>query len=111
MLAAVVSTAAPLNLTVAPGKARVRRTGPGRGEPPAHRPAHRLKEVDVTGPADQHPSPTDRTTPAAATDGAPAKQHGDPLLAASEGRTEGTEGSRHGADASQQAREHREHRD
>ena len=47
-----------------------------------------------------HPSPQDETTPAAATpDGAPSKQHGDPLLAASEGAQEGTEGSRHGADA------------
>ena len=46
-----------------------------------------------------HPSPQDETTPTAATDGAPAKQHGDPLLAASEGATEGTEGSRHGVDS------------
>ena len=38
----------------------------------------------------------DMDTPAAATDGAPAKAHGDPLLAASQGATEGTEGSRHG---------------
>jgi hypothetical protein len=38
----------------------------------------------------------DPDTPAAATDGAPAKAHGDPLLAASQGATEGTEGSRHG---------------
>ena len=45
-----------------------------------------------------HPSPQDETTPAAGTDGAPAKQHGDPLLAASEGETEGTEGSRQGID-------------
>ena len=43
-----------------------------------------------------HPRPVDEDTPAAATDGAPAQQHGDPLLAASEGATEGTEGSRHG---------------
>jgi hypothetical protein len=46
-----------------------------------------------------HPNPQDETTPAAATDGAPQKQHGDPLLAASEGATEGTEGSRHGVDS------------
>ena len=46
-----------------------------------------------------HPSPADESTPAAATDGAPAKQHGDPLLAASQGAQEGTEGSRHGHDA------------
>ena len=48
-----------------------------------------------------HPNPQDQTTPAAADDttAAPAKQHGDPLLAASEGATEGTEGTRHGFDA------------
>ena len=45
-----------------------------------------------------HPSPPDDTTPATETDGAPAKNHGDPLLAASEGETEGTEGSRQGID-------------
>ena len=44
----------------------------------------------------EHPRPVDRNTPAAATDGAPAKSHGDPLLAASRGATEGTGGSRHG---------------
>ena len=44
----------------------------------------------------QHPHPIDQDTPAAATDGAPAQAHGDPLLAASQGATEGTEGSRHG---------------
>jgi hypothetical protein len=43
-----------------------------------------------------HPRPLDQDTPAAAPDGAPAKAHGDPLLAASKGATEGTEGSRHG---------------
>ncbi len=48
-----------------------------------------------------HPDPQDET-PAAATDGAPAKNHGDPLLAASEGATEGTEGSRQGPDPAQQ---------
>jgi hypothetical protein len=46
-----------------------------------------------------HPSPQDESTPAVATDGAPMKNHGDPLLAASEGATEGTEGSRHGVDS------------
>jgi hypothetical protein len=46
-----------------------------------------------------HPSPADEGTPATDTDGAPAKQHGDPLLAASEGATEGTEGSRQGVDS------------
>jgi len=61
----------------------------------------------VSEPAPEHPSATDASTPAAATDGAPAKQHGDPLLAASQGATEGTEGSRHGADASQAARDQR----
>jgi hypothetical protein len=49
-----------------------------------------------------HPSPQDETTPTAATDGAPAKQHGDPLLAASEGGVEGTEGSRQGPDPAAQ---------
>ena len=48
----------------------------------------------MTEPA--HPRPVDADTPAAATDGPPAKNHGDPLLAASQGATEGTEGSRHG---------------
>ena len=45
-----------------------------------------------------HPSPQDESTPTVETDGAPAKNHGDPLLAASEGETEGTEGSRQGID-------------
>ena len=62
----------------------------------------------MTGPAGEHPSPAEGATPAAATNGAPAKQHGDPLLAASEGATEGTEGSRHGADATQSAAERRD---
>jgi len=69
---------------------------------------------DDIGPEDAPPAPVggprvgnrggsrpdgpDRSTPAVAGDGAPAKTHGDPLLAASEGATEGTEGSRHGAD-------------
>ena len=56
----------------------------------------------------QHPRPLDEQTPTAAPDGAPAKQHGDPLLAASEGATEGTEGSRHGADATRAAAEQRD---
>ena len=43
----------------------------------------------------EHPRPVDHDTPAAADPG-PAKAHGDPLLAASQGATEGTEGSRHG---------------
>ena len=47
----------------------------------------------------EHPHPLDEQTPAA-TGGPPAKQHGDPLLAASEGASEGTEGSRHGRGAS-----------
>lgn len=42
------------------------------------------------------PHRPDDSTPAAPTDGAPAKSHGDPLLAASQGATEGTEGTRHG---------------
>ncbi len=45
---------------------------------------------------DTHPRPIDEDTPAAASDGAPTQVHGDPLLAASKGATEGTEGSRHG---------------
>jgi hypothetical protein len=45
-----------------------------------------------------HANPQDESTAAAATDGAPGKQHGDPLLAASEGAQEGTEGTRHGVD-------------
>ena len=48
----------------------------------------------------EHPHPLDEHTRAAATDGAPAQQHGDPLLAASEGAQEGTEGSRQGTDTS-----------
>lgn len=54
-----------------------------------------------------HPNPQDETTPANGADdpAAPAKQHGDPLLAASEGATEGTEGSRHGHDATSAGRE------
>ncbi len=50
--------------------------------------------------AGQHPRPLDESTPAAATDGAALEQHGDPLLAASQGATEGTEGSRQGTDTS-----------
>jgi hypothetical protein len=52
----------------------------------------------VTEPehAHAHAHQIDHDTPAAATDGAPAKAHGDPLLAASQGATEGTEGTRHG---------------
>ena len=47
--------------------------------------------------AAQHPRPlSEQSAAAPAHDGAPAQQHGDPLLAASEGATEGTEGSRHG---------------
>ena len=44
----------------------------------------------------EHAQQIDQDSPAAATDGAPVKAHGDPLLAASQGQTEGTEGSRHG---------------
>jgi hypothetical protein len=36
-------------------------------------------------------------------DGAAAKQHGDPLLASAQGRNDGDDGSRQGADATQQA--------
>ena len=54
---------------------------------------------DSPGPADDDgtgsvPDGPDRRTVAGAD--APATTHGDPLLAASEGATEGTEGSRHG---------------
>jgi hypothetical protein len=48
----------------------------------------------VTEP--EHPTHVEPDTPAAPTDGAPSQRHGDPLLAASRGATEGTEGSRHG---------------
>lgn len=40
-------------------------------------------------------------------DGAPAKQHGDPLLAAAQGRGSGDDGSRHGHDATAASRESR----
>ena len=49
------------------------------------------------------PRPVDEDAPA--TRGAPAKSHGDPLLAASEGAVEGTEGTRHGAGATSPADE------
>lgn len=53
-----------------------------------------------------HPRPLDESTPATGSaDGAPEKQHGDPLLAASEGATEGTEGSRQGHDATAAVRD------
>ena len=51
------------------------------------------------------PQPDESTPAAASEDGAPTKSHGDPLLAASEGATEGTEGSRHGHDATAPERE------
>ena len=54
----------------------------------------------MTEPA--HPRPVDHDTPAAASDGPPAKTEGDPLLAASQGATEGTEGTRHGHPESKQ---------
>ena len=60
---------------------------------------HDTQEATVTEPETTHPRPVDEDTPAAATDGAPAQLHGDPLLAASHGATEGTEGSRHGLHA------------
>ena len=41
-------------------------------------------------------------------DGAPTKQHGDPLLASAQGRGSGDDGSRHGRDATEAARESRE---
>ena len=44
----------------------------------------------------EHAQQIHQDTPAAPTDGAPVKAHGDPLLAASSGATEGTEGTRHG---------------
>ena len=52
-----------------------------------------MTEPETSG---THSRPVGEDTPAAASDGAPAKAHGDPLLAASRGATEGTEGSRHG---------------
>lgn len=42
---------------------------------------------------DVHPEPTGPE------DGAPAQQHGDPLLDAAQGRGDGADGSRHGHDA------------
>ena len=42
------------------------------------------------------------------TDGAPDKQHGDPLLEAAQGRGTGDDGSRHGHDATEASRESRE---
>ena len=54
-----------------------------------------------------HPQPQDSSTPAAASssEDATGYQHGDPLLAASQGAQEGTEGSRHGLDATSAARD------
>jgi hypothetical protein len=40
-------------------------------------------------------------------DGAPTKQHGDPLLEAAQGRGSGDDGSRHGHDATAASRESR----
>ncbi len=45
------------------------------------------------------PRPLDQDTAAAATDGAPQKQHGDPLMASAQGRGDGSDASRQGADA------------
>ena len=48
------------------------------------------------------PRSVDADTPAAAAapgEAAPAKQHGDPLLDSAEGRGDGSDASRHGADA------------
>ena len=45
------------------------------------------------------PRPLDDTTAAQAGDGAPAKQHGDPLMASAQGRGDGSDASRQGADA------------
>lgn len=57
-----------------------------------------------------HPSPQNETTPATGTDGAPAKQHGDPLLNAAQ-RDEGpdgqqAQGTRHGHDLGDSERDH-----
>lgn len=56
----------------------------------------------MTDPAQDSTPELDPSTPAAAGPG-PAKAHGDPLLAASKGATEGTEGTRHGLGATEQA--------
>ena len=53
----------------------------------------------------EQPPALDRDTPTSAPDGRTGKAHGDPLLAASEGATEGTEGTRHGADATAATRD------
>ena len=45
------------------------------------------------------PRPLTDDTATAATDGRPEKQHGDPLLDSAQGRGDGSDGSRHGADA------------
>ena len=50
---------------------------------------------------DEHPLPDPQ-------DGAPTKQHGDPLLASAQGRGSGDDGSRHGHDATAASRADRE---
>ena len=52
----------------------------------------------MTEPASDAAPEIDPSTPTSAVDG-PTKAHGDPLLAASQGATEGTEGTRHGLGA------------
>jgi hypothetical protein len=54
----------------------------------------------VTDPAQDRTAKIDPSTAASGTSG-PTKAHGDPLLAASEGATEGTEGTRHGLGATE----------
>ena len=55
----------------------------------------------MTEPAHDNAPAIDPSTPTSATDG-PTKAHGDPLLAASQGATEGTEGTRHGLGATEE---------
>lgn len=45
------------------------------------------------------PRPLDADEASAATDGAPSQQHGDPLLDSAQGRGDGSNASRQGADA------------
>ncbi len=71
-----------------------------------------------TGPRDRHPdtpgqddmAQTDPQLPDPK-DGAPTKQHGDPLLEAAQGRGSGDDGSRHGHDATAASRKTRQEPD
>lgn len=54
------------------------------------------------------PSPAPSPQPPQDVAGTPSKQHGDPLLAAAEGRGDGEDASRHGYDATAPAAADRE---